>query len=93
MSAASPDTAPVPRPFGPLSYGSDGALQLSGVPLAPLAAQYGSPLYVYSGAHISAQIQRLQTAFATLDPLICYAVKANMNTHVIAPVARHGGGA
>ena len=61
--------------------------------LAPLAAQYGSPLYVYSGAHISAQIQRLQTAFAALDPLICYAVKANMNTHVIAHVARHGVGA
>ena len=93
MSAASLETAPAPRPFGPLSYGSDGALQLSGVALAPLAAQYGSPLYVYSGAHISAQIQRLQTAFAALDPLICYAVKANMNTHVIAHVARHGVGA
>ena len=39
MSAASPETAPAPRPpaprpFGPLSYGSDGALQLSGVALA-----------------------------------------------------------
>ena len=59
MSAASPETAPAPRPFGPLSYGSDGALQLSGVALAPLAAQYGSPLYVYSGAHISVQILSL----------------------------------
>ena len=48
MSAASPETAPAPRPFGPLSYGSDGALQLSGVALAPLAAQYGSPCLLYT---------------------------------------------
>lgn len=82
-----------PVPFGPVTYDASGALCLSGTPLAPLAAQFGSPLYVYSGAHISTQIQRLQTAFAALNPLICYAVKANMNTHVIRHVASHGVGA
>lgn len=82
-----------PVPFGPLSYDASGALCLSGTPLAPLAAQFGSPLYVYSGAHISQQIERLQSAFAKLNPLICYAVKANMNTHVIRHVASHGVGA
>ena len=82
-----------PVPFGPVSYDATGALCLSSTPLAPLAAQFGSPLYVYSGAHISAQIERLQSAFAALNPLICYAVKANMNTHVIRNVASHGVGA
>jgi len=82
-----------PVPFGPVSYDAIGALCLSSTPLAPLAAQFGSPLYVYSGAHISAQIERLQSAFAALNPLICYAVKANMNTHVIRHVASHGVGA
>ncbi|MAW51329.1 MAG: diaminopimelate decarboxylase [Geminicoccus sp.] len=82
-----------PVPFGPVSYDATGALCLSSTPLAPLAAQFGSPLYVYSGAHISAQIERLQSAFAALNPLICYAVKANMNTHVIRHVASHGVGA
>ena len=82
-----------PVPFGPVTYDNSGALCLSGTPLAPLAAQFGSPLYVYSGAHISTQIRRLQNAFAKLDPLICYAVKANMNTHVIRHVASHGVGA
>lgn len=82
-----------PVPFGPLRYDAAGALCLSGTPLAPLAEQFGSPLYVYSAAHISQQIERLQTAFAPLNPLICYAVKANMNTHVIRHVASHGVGA
>lgn len=82
-----------PVPFGPVTYDASGSLCLSGTTLAPLAAQFGSPLYVYSGSHISSQIQRLQSAFAALDPLICYAVKANMNTHVIRHVASHGVGA
>ena len=82
-----------PVPFGPVTYDENGALCLSGTPLAPLAAQFGSPLYVYSCAHISSQIQRLQSAFSKLNPLICYAVKANMNTHVIRHVASHGVGA
>lgn len=82
-----------PVTFGPVTYDASGALCLSGTPLAPLAAQFGSPLYVYSGAHISTQIKRLQDAFAALNPLICYAVKANMNTHVIRHVASHGVGA
>lgn len=62
----------------PLGVGAAG-LELAGVSVASLAAQYGTPLYAYSGAAIISQIQRLQAALATtaLPHAVWYAMKAN----------------
>src|SRR6185369_16931734 len=57
----------------------DSQLTGGGVPLARLADEFGTPLYVYPAAAIRANYQRLAAAFAPLRPLICYAVKANAN--------------
>ena len=57
-----------------------------------LAERYGTPLYVYSQAALDSAFAAYQTAFAGLDPLICYAVKANGNLAVIRRFAELGSG-
>lgn len=57
-----------------------------------LAAQFGTPLYVYSENELTQAYARYQTAFAALNPLICYAVKANSNLSIIQHFARLGSG-
>ncbi len=71
----------------------DGQLYADAVPVAALAARYGTPLYVYSRSHLLAQYRALQEAMAPVRPLICYAVKANTCGAIIATFAGEGAGA
>ena len=57
-----------------------------------LAAQYGTPLYVYHQAALTAAFTAYQTAFSGCQPLVCYAVKANGNLSVIRHFAQLGSG-
>lgn len=79
---------PAPRP---LHYEHQ-QLRLSGVDLAKLAEQYGTPLYVYSGDDIRARVDLLAEAFRTLSPTICYAVKANSSLALLKLLGDHGCG-
>jgi diaminopimelate decarboxylase len=67
-------------------------LYCEAVPAAELAARFGTPLYVYSAAALTGQLKALQTAFAELDPLVCYSVKANSNLGLLRLMADHGSG-
>jgi diaminopimelate decarboxylase len=62
------------------------------VSLARIAAEVGTPFYCYATATIVRHYQVLQEAFAGLDTLFCYAIKANSNQAVIATLARLGAG-
>lgn len=53
------------------------------VPHTHLAEEFGTPLYVYSQAALTEAFTAYTSAFAALDPLICYAVKANGNLSII----------
>ena len=64
-----------------------GALICDGVPLADLAAQYGTPLYVYSAATIVARYRAVDQAFQSYPHAIHYALKAN-STLAIARLLR-----
>jgi diaminopimelate decarboxylase len=57
---------------------ADGSLQIGGIALAQLAAEFGTPLYVYDVATIRAQCRRYVAAFRTVYPhtRIVYAGKA-----------------
>jgi len=68
------------------------ALYCEDVPVAELAAKYGTPLYVYSESAVVATLKALQTEFAALDPLVCYSVKANSNLGILKVMAEHGSG-
>ncbi len=60
--------------------------------LHDLAEQFGTPLYVYSQQALTQAHQAYVQAFAGLQPLICYAVKANSNLSILRHFARLGCG-
>ncbi len=62
------------------------------VPLADLAAQVGTPAYVYSSQAILANYRAYDEAFQDLPHTVCYAVKANGSLGVLALLARAGAG-
>src|SRR5271154_5104514 len=69
-----------------------GELYAEGVRLSKLADIYGTPLYVYSANTITDHFDRLTSALAPLDHLICYALKANSNLAVLSLLAKRGSG-
>jgi diaminopimelate decarboxylase len=69
-----------------------GVLHAEGVSLAHVAEAVGTPFYCYSTATLERHYRVLQEAFAGLDTVICYAIKANSNQAVIAALARLGAG-
>ena len=71
----------------------DGALHCEGVGVASLAAEHGTPLYVYSRRSMEDRVARLDAAFAPLDRLLAYSVKANGNLSVLRLLAGEGSGA
>ena len=70
----------------------DGRLFCEDVPVADLADRYGTPLYVYSQGAFLDRLKALQSAFAAVDPLICYSVKANSNLGILKVLAGRGSG-
>ncbi len=69
----------------------NGELYLDGVSLRALAEEFGTPLYVYSASYIRDRVRAYKEAFP--NALICYAVKANFNPHIIRLVKEEGAGA
>jgi len=70
----------------------DGRLYCEDAPVADLARQYGTPLYIYSAGTLRRHYRKLTAAFAPVRPLICYSVKACSNIHVLALLAEEGSG-
>ena len=72
----------------------DGSMQAEGVPLERIAAEVGTPAYVYSAATLRRHAQVVQQALSGLDnPLIAFAVKANPNVAVLTLLGKEGLGA
>jgi diaminopimelate decarboxylase len=69
-----------------------GVLHAEDVSLARLAQAVGTPCYCYATATLERHYCVFVEAFRGLDPLICYAIKANSNQAVIATLARLGAG-
>ena len=68
------------------------ALYAEGVALADIAAQCGSPCYVYSRAAIEQAYTSFGQALDGVPHRICYAVKANGNLAILQVLARLGAG-
>ncbi len=71
----------------------NGVLHAEAVDLNVLAEAVGTPFYCYSTATLERHYRVFAGAFADVDALICYAMKANSNQAVIATLARLGAGA
>jgi diaminopimelate decarboxylase len=63
------------------------------VGLRALAADVGTPAYVYSKAALLESYTAYDRAFAPVPHLICYAVKASSNLGILGTLARAGAGA
>ncbi|MGO4327060.1 diaminopimelate decarboxylase [Cupriavidus sp. 2TAF22] len=70
----------------------DGALAVEHVPLARIAAEYGTPTYVYSRAALSAAYQAYAAACQGRRARVQYAMKANSNLAVLQVFAKLGAG-
>jgi diaminopimelate decarboxylase len=62
------------------------------VPVESLAREFGTPLYVYSQATLTDHFQKLDSAMAGLDHLVCFSVKSNSNQSVLRVLADLGSG-
>jgi diaminopimelate decarboxylase len=88
IAATSPQKQANPRPF----LYRNRVLQCDGADLTALAAEHGTPLYVYSALQISHRFQLFADAFATRPHTICYAVKANSSLAILRLLAKQGAG-
>ena len=70
----------------------DGVLHAEGVNLADLAAEVGTPAFVYSQKALEDEFKSFQEAFEGTGALICVSIKANSNRAVISTFANLGGG-
>ena len=77
--------------MNPFAY-RNGILCAEGVPLPQIAAEHGTPCYVYSRAALLSRFEAFRQALAGRDALICYAVKANSNLAILNQFARAGAG-
>ncbi len=68
------------------------ALYAEQVPLADIAARFGTPCYVYSRAALTDGFNQFTRALQGRDHLICYAAKANSNLAILNVFARLGAG-
>jgi len=72
---------------------SDGHIVCGEVPLEELAAEFGTPLYIYDLAWIRRRVGIFRDAFSAAKPLIAYSVKANGNLTLLRELAALGCGA
>jgi diaminopimelate decarboxylase len=63
------------------------------VAIPALAEAIGTPFYCYSSATLTHHYRVFHDALASLNPRICFAVKANSNLGVLATLAQLGSGA
>ena len=70
----------------------DGLVCAENLPVAALAKEYGTPLYIYSRTALEEQFNSFSAAAQDISHLICYAVKANSNLAILALMAKLGAG-
>jgi len=79
------------RAMKPVEY-QDRTLTCDGVVLADVAAQTGTPCYVYSTATILANYRAYEDALQGIPHTVCYAMKANGNLAILRLLAQAGAG-
>nr|WP_222857713.1 diaminopimelate decarboxylase [Agrobacterium deltaense] len=62
------------------------------VPVPEIAKAVGTPFYIYSTATLERHYKVFSGAFADVDAMVCYAMKANSNQAVLKTLAKLGAG-
>ncbi|MBI4313765.1 MAG: diaminopimelate decarboxylase, partial [Candidatus Omnitrophica bacterium] len=70
----------------------NGELYCEEVAVLDLAQRYGTPLYIYSHHTALDHFQKIQRAFRSIKPLICFSMKANSNLALCRALVKAGAG-
>ncbi len=86
------DFSPATLPGHPFVAQRESGMHVEGVALGDLAAEHGTPLFVYSKAAMLSALAAYQRGFAGRQVQICYAMKANSSLAVLQVFAQAGCG-
>lgn len=67
-------------------------LYCENVKISTVAKKVGTPLYIYSHQTLVDHFRKIKKAFSVIDPLICFAMKANGNLAIIRTLVKEGAG-
>ncbi|HSI36692.1 MAG: diaminopimelate decarboxylase [Phycisphaerae bacterium] len=62
------------------------------VPVSKIAAEVGTPVYVYSRATLVRHYRQVAEAFAAVNPTVCYSIKSNGNLNLCKVLVAEGCG-
>ena len=68
-------------------------LTIDSLNIGNIAKKFKTPLYCYSHKKIKENIQNFKVNFEKVNPLICYAVKANSNLGILKEIKKNDLGA
>jgi diaminopimelate decarboxylase len=69
-----------------------GELYCESVPIRKIAERVGTPFYIYSHKTFTEHLSKLQRAFESVEPLICFSMKANSNVAILRALVKKGAG-
>ena len=72
---------------------SNNKLLIDKIAVDKIVKQFGTPTYCYSYNQLKENILRFQKNFKKINPLVCFAVKANNNSKILKEIAKLGLGA
>ena len=64
-------------------------LTIDSLDIGSIAKKYKTPIYCYSLKKINENIRNLKNHFKNVNPLICYAVKANSNLGILREIKKN----
>jgi diaminopimelate decarboxylase len=70
----------------------NGKLLAEGVDVGRIAAEVGTPVYIYSKATFKEHLEKIGKAYDEIDTTICYSVKACGNINILRFMAEAGSG-
>ncbi len=70
----------------------NGELYCESVAVAKIADRAGTPFYLYSYKTFTEHLIKLQRAFKSVKPLICFSMKANSNLAILRSLVKKGAG-
>jgi diaminopimelate decarboxylase len=70
----------------------NGRLFAEGIEVEKIAAEVGTPVYIYSKATFLEHLRKIRQAYSRLDTTICYSVKACGNINILKFMAEQGSG-
>ena len=62
------------------------------IPVVKIAAEIGTPFYLYSHATLTRHLSAFKAAFGGIDHLVCFSAKANTNLAILTLFAARGCG-